>query len=67
MPGLGEAPDQDLVAGLEEEDLGPDAAALEGAARGPVCGLGVARPDVEDDCHPGVAGEVRGHQVGEVR
>ena len=52
VPRLREAPDQDLVAGLEEEHLGPDAAALERAAHRPVGRLGVAGADVEHDRDP---------------
>ena len=61
------APDEDLVARLEEDDLRPDAAPLERAAhrrREPV--VGVAGPDVE---HDGDAGEPLGsrrHELGEI-
>ena len=49
---LREAPDEDLVARLEEEHLGPDAAALERAAHGAERERRVAGPDVEDDGDP---------------
>ena len=46
---LGEAPDQDLVAGLEEEHLRPDPAPLERAAHRPERHRRVAGADVEHD------------------
>ena len=52
VAGLREAPDQDLVAGLEEEDLGLDPAALEGAAHGGQGQRCIAGAHVEDDRHP---------------
>ena len=48
---LGEAADEDIVPGLEEEDLRADPATLERAAHGPVGGLRVPGADVEDDRH----------------
>ena len=49
MARLRVAPDEDLVAGLEVEDLGPDPPALERAAHPGEGERRVARPDVEDD------------------
>ena len=52
---LAEAPDQDVVAGLEEDDPRPDAATLERAAHGRQRQRRVAGADVEDDRDPGEA------------
>src|SRR5438067_1724595 len=67
VAGLAVAPDEDLVAGFEEEDLGPDAASLERAPHRPVCRLGVAGPDVDDARHPREPARVRRDEVGELR
>ena len=63
---LAEAPDEDVVAGLEEEDLGPDAAALQRTAhRGEGQGR-VAGADVEHDRDPREPLAVRRDELGEV-
>ena len=63
---LAEAADQDLVAGLEEDDPGLDAAPLEGAAHGPEGQRRVAGPHVEDDRDLGEALAVRRDELGQV-
>ena len=63
---LAEAPDQDVVARLEEDDPRPDAAALERAAHGRQGQRRVAGPDIEDDRDPGEPLAVRRHELGQV-
>ncbi len=65
--GLREAPDQDLVARLEEEDLGADAATLERAAHRRERDRGIPGPDVEDDRRPGEPVAIGRDELGEVR
>ena len=66
MARLAEAPDQDLVAGLEEDDPRPDPAALERAAHRAERERRVAGPDVEDDRDLGEALAVVRDELGEV-
>ena len=67
MARLAEAADQDVVAGLEEDDARPDATAFQRAAHGGEGKRRVAGPDVEDDRDPGEALPIRGHELGQVR
>ena len=60
------APDQDLVARLEEDDPRPDPAALERAAHGRQGERRIAGADVEHDRDPGEPRAVRGDELGEV-
>src|SRR3954447_3577449 len=62
---LGEAADEDVVASLEEDEAGRDAAALQGAPNSREGQSRVTRPDIEDDRHLGEAHPVRGHELGE--
>src|SRR6266540_4093791 len=67
MARLREAPDQDLIAGLQEEHLWPDPAALEGTAHrceGQHC---VPCPNVEDDGNAGEPVAVDRHELGQAR
>ena len=64
---LAEAPDEDVVARLEEDDPRPDAATLERAAHRRERERRVAGPDVEDDRDPREALAVGRHELGEVR
>ena len=66
VAGLAEAPDERLVGRLEEEDLGPDAAAIEGPHRGAQGERRVAGPDVEHDRHPLIALRIVGDQLREL-
>ena len=66
MAGLREAPDQDLVARLEEDDLRPDPATLEGAAHRRQGQGRVAGAHVEDDRHPFEALAVLRDELGQV-
>jgi hypothetical protein len=52
VPRLAEAADQDVIARLEEEDLGLDALLRERANDRVECRPRVAGPDVEDQRHP---------------
>ena len=61
-----EAADQDVVAGLEEDDHRPDAAPLERAAHRPERERHVAGPDVDDDGRAAVALGLGGDQVRQV-
>ena len=63
---LAEAPDQDVVARLEEDDLRPDAATLERAAHRGERERRVAGPDVEDDRDPREALAVGRDELGQV-
>ncbi len=63
MPRLREAPDQDVVAGLEEDDDGPDPPALQRPAHGPEGQRDITGADVEDDGGARVADGLRGDQV----
>ncbi len=63
---LGEPPDEDLVARLEEEDLGPDPPALECAAHRRQGHDGVAGSDVEDDRRPAESLPVLRDELGQV-
>ena len=64
---LAEAPDEDVVAGLQEDDPGPDPATLERPAHGRHRQRRVAGPDVEDDRDPGEALAVGRDELGEIR
>ena len=62
-----EAPDQDLVARLEEEHLRPDPAALERAAHRRERERRVAGPHVEHDRDPREALRVADDELGQLR
>ena len=64
---LAEAADEDVVAGLEEDDPRPDPAALERAAHRRQRQRRVAGPDVEDDGDPREPGPIGRHELGQVR
>ena len=63
MARLAVAPDQDLVARLEEDDARADPAALERAAHGRQGERRIAGADVEHDRDPGEPGAVRGRRA----
>ena len=64
---LAEPADQDVVAGLEEDDPRPDPAALEGAAHRRERQVRVAGPHVEDDRDAREPLAVGRDELGEVR
>ena len=64
---LAEPADQDVVAGLEEHDARPDAAALERPAHRREGQVRVAGADVEDDGDPREALAIGRDELGEVR
>ena len=66
MSRLAEAPDEDVVGRLEEDDSRPDPAAFERAAHRPERERRVPRPHVEDDRHPREALAIGGHELGQV-
>src|SRR5436190_218121 len=67
MTGLAVAPDQDVVASLEEDDPWPDPATLERAAHGCQGKGRVASAHVEDDGDPCEAGAITRDELGQVR
>jgi hypothetical protein len=67
MAGLAEAPDQDVVAGLEEDDPRLDPAPLESAAHRPKGDLRIPAADVEHDRHAGEPRLIRRDQLGQIR
>ena len=67
VPGLAEAPHEHVVARLQEEDLGPQAAGLQRVHRLRERRRGVTRANVDDDRHPVEPGWLARHQLGEAR
>ena len=65
MAGLAVAPDEHVVARLEEDDPGPDAATLERAAHRRERDGRVPGADIDHDGDPGEPLAVRRHELGE--
>ena len=67
MTRLAEAPDQDIVTCLQEDDPGFDPTSLKGTPHRGQGERGIARPYVEDDGDLSESSHIRCDEIGQVR